>query len=154
MEKTWLFFVGMVVFLWKIKEAQARENGDGDVGIPGDENSRHSSQGLNSKRKGSHIEQNQFLDITAEHSSLNGGTDGDALEKGKEDRKVSFNYIYRFMYEVVIFGESFKNLIRVDSFVGLSSEEGLDGLLDLGHTGHTTDEQHIVDLAGGESSIL
>ena len=46
------------------------------------------------------------------------------------------------------------SLIGVDRLGGLTAEHGLDGLGDLGHTSHTTDQDDILDVRGLEVGIL
>ena len=45
-------------------------------------------------------------------------------------------------------------LIRVDSLVWSLSEEVLNGILNLWHSSHTTDEQNLVNLVLGETRVL
>jgi hypothetical protein len=51
-------------------------------------------------------------------------------------------------------GTDGNSLIRVDGLGGVTAEDALDGLSDLGHTGHATNEDDILDVLGLEAGIL
>jgi hypothetical protein len=51
-------------------------------------------------------------------------------------------------------GTDGNSLVGVDGLGGLTAEGGLDGLSDLGHTGHTTDQDNILNVARLEVGIL
>ena len=59
-EKIWLFLVGMVV-LRSISLVH------------------HAAHGLNAQGQGGDVQQQQALDVAAQHAALNGGADGHAL---------------------------------------------------------------------------
>ena len=44
-----------------------------------DETGEDATHGLNSEGEGSHIEEEDVLDVTGEHGSLDSGSDGDGL---------------------------------------------------------------------------
>ena len=46
------------------------------------------------------------------------------------------------------------HFVRVDALVGLFAEDLLDPFLNRGHAGHAAHQNHLVDLAGGETRIL
>ncbi|ROW05767.1 hypothetical protein VMCG_05263 [Cytospora schulzeri] len=46
------------------------------------------------------------------------------------------------------------SLIRVDGLGGVTAEDALDGLSDLGHAGHTTNEDNLLDVLGLEAGVL
>ena len=51
-------------------------------------------------------------------------------------------------------GTNGDSLIGVDGLGGLTAEDGLDGFVDLGHTGHTTDQDDVLDVTRLETGIL
>jgi len=51
-------------------------------------------------------------------------------------------------------GTDGNSLVGVDRLGGVTAEHGLDGLGDLGHTGHTTDQDNVLDVGGLEVGIL
>ena len=51
----------------------------GDCRVPGNQFSENTSHGLDTERKGSNVEEENVLDITSEHSTLNGGANSDSL---------------------------------------------------------------------------
>jgi len=51
-------------------------------------------------------------------------------------------------------GTNGDGLIRVDRLGGVAAEDALDRSGDLGHTGHTTDEDNLLDVLGGHVGVL
>ena len=100
----------------------------GDDGTTLDDGCHDTSDGLNTKGKGSHIDEKNvgslFVVLTTENTTLDSGTIGDSL-------------------------------IRVDTSVGLFAvEEILDELLDLGDTSGATNEDDLVNLAALETGVI
>lgn len=95
----------------------------GNGGVPVDESSENSSEGLNTERQRGDVQEEDVLDLSSEDCSLDGSTNGDCL-------------------------------IRIDSLIGLLSEELLYLSLDSGHSSHTSDEEDLIELILGHVGIL
>lgn len=95
----------------------------GNGGVSLNHLGHNSSQGLNSQREWSNIDEEDILDGSLHDSSLDGSSDGDGF-------------------------------IGVDGFVWGLSEELLDEFLDLGHSGHTSDQDDFLDFFLGDSGVL
>src|SRR5699024_5383832 len=87
----------------------------GDRGVAVDETGEDTTEGLNTEREGSDIEEEKVVDLTREDGTLDGGTHGDSL-------------------------------VGVDRLGGVTAEDVLDSLRNLGHTSHTTNEDNLLDL--------
>lgn len=95
----------------------------GDGGVAVDQTSEDTTEGLDTERQGSDIQQENVSDLTSQNSTLDSSTNGNGL-------------------------------VRVDRLGGVTAEDGLDGLSDLRHTGHTTDKDDLLDVLSTEVSIL
>ena len=95
----------------------------GDGGVLGDHAGEDTSEGLDTEGEGSDVEEEEAGDITAEDTTLDGGTGGDGF-------------------------------VGVDTAEGFLAEEVLDGLDDLGHAGHATDHDDLVDVLVLDSGVL
>ncbi|EON32595.1 NAD-specific glutamate dehydrogenase [Gordonia terrae C-6] len=95
-----------------------------DRGVALDQLVHHAALGLDAEGERGDVEQQHVLDLTAEHTGLQCGADGD-------------------------------DLVRVDALVGLAATgQFLHQVGDGGHTGRTTDEHDMVDVADGDARIL
>ena len=94
---------------------------DGRVAV--DHLGRHAAQGLDPQRQRRHVEQQDVLDLAAQHAGLDGGADRDHL--------VGVDALVRL----------------------LAGEHRLDRLDDGRHAGHATDQDHLVDVGRLERRV-
>ena len=93
-------------------------------GVAFDQLGHHATLGLNTKRQRGDVEQEHVLDLATQHTSLEGSTDRN-------------------------------NLIRVNALIGLlATGKFLHQFGDCRHTGGTTDEHNVVDVANTNAGIL
>ena len=95
-----------------------------DRGVALDELGHHAALGLDAEGQRGDVEQQDVLDLTAQHTGLQGGADGDDLVR--VDALVGL----------------------------LAAGELLDELGDGGHAGGAADEHHVVDLADDDAGVL
>jgi hypothetical protein len=95
----------------------------GDGGVLGDHAGEDTTESLDTEGEGSDVEEEEAGDITAEDTTLDGGTNGDGF-------------------------------VGVDATEGLLAEEGLDGVDDLGHAGHTADHDDFVEVLVLDAGVL
>jgi hypothetical protein len=95
----------------------------GDGGVAVDQTGEDTTESLDTKRKGSDIEQEKVSDLTSKDGTLDSGTNSDGL-------------------------------VGVDRLGGVAAEDALDRLHNLGHTGHTTNEDNLRDVSWLEVGVL
>ncbi len=95
-----------------------------DGGIALDELGHHAALGLDTQRQRGDIEQQDILDLTLEHTGLQGGADGDDLVRVHA-------------------------LVGL-----LAAGQLADQVRDGGHTGRTTDEHDVVDIGHVDTRVL
>ncbi len=95
-----------------------------DRGVALDQLVHHAALGLDTERQRGHIKQQNVFDLTAENAGLQSSTDRD-------------------------------DLVGVDALVGLlATGELLHQIGDGGHTGRTTNEHNVIDVADGDACVL
>ena len=95
----------------------------GDGGVTGDQTGEDTTIGLNTKRKGGNIKEEETGVLSTQDTTLDGSSHSDGL-------------------------------IGVDTLVRVLVEDLLDGVDNLGGPGHTSDQDDLINLAGGDLGVL
>ena len=125
----------------------------GDGGVPVDELGEDATEGLDAEGQRGHVEEEDVGDVTGQDAALDGSAHGDglvgvhSLRKIKKFRSTALNLLLGLISLPKLF-------ILLNYLAGVLSKDLLARLLDLGHPGHSSDEDDLPDVGLGDLSVL